>query len=126
MEYPKQSRITTGSHTHLISNQTVDLQILDVQPLTQDGGNFLDLMGYTSSMRKERFLKFKTRILTQMLKTEIYKLVIEETMSDNNGALFTLMNSQSQRRVNLMKILVSMSKETSTLFHKWDLTDILI
>jgi hypothetical protein len=36
------SRTTTGSHTHLISNQTVDQPTSDALPLTQDGGNSSD------------------------------------------------------------------------------------
>ena len=42
MESQRPSRTTTGSHTHLISNQTVDLAMSDVLPLTQDGGNSSD------------------------------------------------------------------------------------
>jgi hypothetical protein len=43
MESPRLSRITTGNHTHLISNQTVDQPMSDALLPTQDGGKCGDL-----------------------------------------------------------------------------------
>jgi hypothetical protein len=119
-------RTTTGSHTHLISNQMVDRPISDVLQPTQDGGNFSDLMEDILSTKKERYLRFKTKTSTLMLRTEISKLVTEEKTLDNNGPSSMLMNIKSQRKVNSMKTSDFTSKETSMLYHKWDHTDILI
>jgi hypothetical protein len=93
---------------------------------TQDGGNFSDLMEDMLSTKEERYLRSKTKTLTLMLRTEISKLVTEEKMLDSNGLSSMLMNTKSQRRVNLTKTSDFTSKETSTLYHKWDHTDILI
>jgi len=59
MKSPRLSRTTTGSHTHLISNQMVDLQTSDVLQPTQDGGNSSNTKMALSPMRKERSSKFK-------------------------------------------------------------------
>jgi hypothetical protein len=48
-------RTTTGSHTHLISNQTVVQPISDVLQPTQDGGNCSDLMEDILSMKEARY-----------------------------------------------------------------------
>jgi hypothetical protein len=77
-----------------------DLPISDAPPPTQDGGNSSDMRVDTLSTKKERLLKFKTKTLTLMLKTETSKLPTEELTLDNNLRLFTLMNTLSQRRVN--------------------------
>jgi hypothetical protein len=68
MESPRLLRTITGNHTHLIFNQMVDQPTSDVPLPTQDGGNSLDMKVDSLSMRKERFLKFKTKNLNLMLK----------------------------------------------------------
>jgi len=44
MRSQRQSRTTTGSHIHLISKETVTPPTLDALLLTQDGGNYGDVM----------------------------------------------------------------------------------
>jgi hypothetical protein len=55
MRFPRPSRTTTGSHTHLISNQTVVQPISDVLQPTQDGGNCSDLMEDILSTKEARY-----------------------------------------------------------------------
>jgi hypothetical protein len=100
MESPRPSRTTTGNHTLLTSNQMVDQPMSDVPLPTQDGGNSGELKEDTLSMRKAKFLKFKTRTLTPMPKTETSRSAIEVMTLDNNGRLFTLTSTLSQRKVN--------------------------
>jgi len=97
------SRTTTGSHTHLISNPTEVQLMLDALLLTQDGGKSGELKVDTLSTIRVKFLKFKTKTLTLMPKTEMFKLQTEEEMmfSDNNGRSSMLMNTLNQRRENL-------------------------
>ena len=52
---------------------TVDQPTSDVLLPTLDGGNSSDLKEDTLSMRKERFLKFKIKTRTLMLKIEIFR-----------------------------------------------------
>jgi len=54
MRSQRPSRITTGSHTHLISNPTETLATSDALPQTQDGGNCSDAKEHQLLMRKER------------------------------------------------------------------------
>jgi hypothetical protein len=62
MEFPRPSRITTGNLTLLTFKETEDHQTSDVLLPTQDGGKCSDLMDKTLSTKKERLLKFKTRM----------------------------------------------------------------
>jgi hypothetical protein len=69
MRFPRPSRITTGSHTHLISKETVDHPTLDVPTPTQDGGNSSSKKEHSSeTSRTLRFLTFKELL---MLRIEI-------------------------------------------------------
>jgi hypothetical protein len=78
-----------------------DQPMSDAPLLTQDGGNSGNLKVDTLSMKKERFLKFKIKTSTLMLKTETFKLTTEVARnSDNNGTLSMLMSTLSQRKVN--------------------------
>jgi hypothetical protein len=70
MESQRPSRTTTGSHTHLIFNPTVDQPMSDALLPTQDGGKSGDLKVVSLSTRKVRFLKFKTKTLTLTPRTE--------------------------------------------------------
>jgi hypothetical protein len=54
MRFPRPSRTTTGSLTHLISRSTVEATISDALPLTQDGGNSSEDKELKLSMIKER------------------------------------------------------------------------
>jgi hypothetical protein len=94
------SRTTTGSHTHLISNPTVDQLMSDVPLPTQDGGNSGETKVVSLSTRKERYLKFKTKNLTLIWNKETSKLEPEDLTSDNNGKSYMSMNTLSQRRVS--------------------------
>jgi hypothetical protein len=55
MRNPRHSRITTGSHTHLISNLMEDHPTLDVPLPTQDGGNSSDTKVPQLLTREERY-----------------------------------------------------------------------
>jgi hypothetical protein len=77
-------------------------------------------------MRKAKFLKFKTRILTPMPKTETSRSAIEAMIIDNNGKLYMLMSTLSQRKVNSTHNLDCMLKEISILCHHFQAIDILI
>jgi hypothetical protein len=94
------SRTTTGSHTHLISNPTVDQPTSDVPLPTQDGGKSGETKVVSLSMRKERYLRFKTKKTTLIWNQETFKLETEEKTSDNNGKSYMSMNTLSQRRVS--------------------------
>jgi hypothetical protein len=61
MVSPRLLRTTTGSLTHLIFNPMADHPTLDAPLPTQDGGNSGEPRVVTSSMRKERYSKFKTK-----------------------------------------------------------------
>ena len=91
-----------------------DLPILDAQPPTQDGGNSSELREDSSWTRKERSLRFRTRILTLTLKTETSKLQIEVTTLDNNGRSCTLTSTLSQRRESLTSNSDCLLREIST------------
>jgi hypothetical protein len=84
------SKTITGNPTHSIFNLMEVQPTLDAPPLIQDGGKSGELRVVSSSTRKERFLKFKTKTLIPMLKTETSKLPTEETVmiSDSNGRSF--------------------------------------
>jgi hypothetical protein len=71
-------------------------------------------------------LRFKTKVSILIWRIETSKLLTEEKTLDNNSRSSMLMNTKSQRRVNLTKTSDFTSKETSMLYHKWDHTDILI
>jgi hypothetical protein len=73
MEFQRLSRTTTGNLIHLTFSQTEDQLISDVLLLTQDGGNSSKLKVDSLWTKKERYLKFKTKTWTLMLKTEISK-----------------------------------------------------
>jgi hypothetical protein len=60
-----------------------------------------------------------------MLSKETLWLATEELMSDNNGKLSMLINTLSQRKVNLMNNLGYTLKEISMLFLNWEQTDTL-
>jgi hypothetical protein len=60
-----------------------------------------------------------------MLNKETLWLATEELMSDNNGKLSMLINTLSQRKVNLMNNLGYTLKEISMLFLNWEQTDTL-
>jgi hypothetical protein len=92
---------------------------------TQDGGNSGELKVDTLSMRRVRFLKFKTKTLTLMLKIEISKLPTEEMILDNNGRSSMLMNTLSQRRVNSMSNSAYLLKEISMLYQHYQVVDTL-
>jgi polysaccharide pyruvyl transferase WcaK-like protein len=95
----------------------------DALPPTQDGGNSGKLRVDSLSMRKERYLKFKTKTLTLMLRIEISKLATKEMISDNNGRSSMLMNTLSQRKESLTRTSDSTSKEISTLFQHYQVVD---
>jgi hypothetical protein len=94
------SRTTTGSLIHLTSNPTVDQPMSDALLLTQDGGNSGDTKVVSLSMRKERYLKFKTKKSTLTWNKETSKLELEDLTLDNNGKSYMSMNTLSQRRVS--------------------------
>jgi hypothetical protein len=124
MEFQRLSRTTTGSHTHLISNQMEDQLMSDAPLLTQDGGNSGELKVDTLSTIRVKFLKFKTKTLTLMLKTEMFKLPTEERMnSDNNGRSSMLMNTLSQRRESSTNNSVSSLREISMLSQLYQVVD---
>jgi hypothetical protein len=96
----------------------------DVPLPTQDGGKSGKLKVETLSMRRVRCLRFKTKASTLMLRTEIFKLSLEERMrSDNNLKLFMSTNTRSQRKENLTINSVFMSKEISTLSQPYQVED---
>jgi hypothetical protein len=119
-------RAMPGNLTLLISNLTVDQQMSDALLPTQDGGKCGDLKEDILSTRKERYLRFKTKVSTLIWRIETSRLPTEEKMLDNNSRSSMLMNTKSQRRVNLTKTSDFTSRETSMLYHKWDHTDTLI
>jgi len=81
-------------------------QTSDAQPLTQDGGNCLDMKMLILSTRKEKLLKFKQ---VKMLKTETLSLQIKEINFINSGISFILMNTKkNQKKGNSMKSSDSM------------------
>jgi hypothetical protein len=51
-------------------------------------------------MRKERYLRFKTKISTLIWNKEISRLATKEETSDNNGKSYMSMITLSQRRDN--------------------------
>jgi hypothetical protein len=97
----------------------------DVLLPIQDGGNSGKLRVDSLSMRKERYLKFKTKTLIPMLRIETSKLATKEMISDNNGRSSMLMNTLSQRKESLTSNSVSTSKEISTLSQPYQVEDIL-
>jgi hypothetical protein len=120
------SRATSGSLTHSTSKETVDQATSDALLPTQDGGKCGDLKEDILLTRKERYLRFKTKVSTLIWRIETSRLPTEEKMLDNNSKSSMLMNTKSQRRVNLTKTSDFTSRETSMLYHKWDHTDTLI
>jgi hypothetical protein len=100
MESQRPLEITTGNLTLLISNPTVDQAMSDVPLPTQDGGRSSDMKVDISSMIKEKLLKFKTKALHLIKKTETLWLATEEVISDNNGRSSMSMNTRNQERVN--------------------------
>jgi len=77
-------------------------------------------------MIKEKSLRFKTKILTLMLKTETSKSTTEEMMTDNNGQLSMLTNTLNQRRESLTSNSAFMLREISILFQLYQVEDTLI
>jgi hypothetical protein len=59
MEFPRLLRTINGRITHLTSKVMEHQPTLDVPQPTQDGGNSSDLKVIKSSMREERFSRFK-------------------------------------------------------------------
>jgi hypothetical protein len=125
MRSPRPSRITTGSLTHLIFKETVALQMLDVQLLTQDGGNCSDLMELSSGiLRMIRFLMFKVELM-ERTRTLLFTQLMENSI--NSGILCMSINGRvNLRKVSSMKDLVSMLKEISMSKQNCQVEDILI
>jgi hypothetical protein len=101
----------------------VDPLTSDVPLPTQDGGNCSDMRRKvpTLSMKEERSLKSKEE---STLNKETSLSEIKEVPFINNGTSFTSMNTrENQERENSTKDLVSMLKETSTLFLNFQKTD---
>jgi hypothetical protein len=116
MRFQRPSRTTTGSHTHLIFNPMVTHPTSDVPLLILGGGSFSDTKDHLSSMREERFWKYKVMLI---LKTETSVLTGNKMVSGNNGTLSMQMNGRvNQEKENLMKILDSTLKEISTSYLK--------
>jgi hypothetical protein len=61
IKLPRLSRTTTGRVTPSTFNPMEVQPTSDVPPLTQDGGRSSKLKVDTLSMRRARFLKFKTK-----------------------------------------------------------------
>jgi hypothetical protein len=96
----------------------------DAPLLTQDGGKSGELKVDTLSTIRVKFLKFKTKTLILMLKTEMFKLLTEERMnSDNNGRSSMLMNTLSQRRESSTNNSVSSLREISMLSQHYQVVD---
>jgi ribosome assembly protein YihI (activator of Der GTPase) len=123
MKSQRPSRITTGSPIPLIFNQMVVQATSDAPIPTQDGGRCSDMKELLSETRKVRLSKLSE---TLMLKTETSESTMAITESINSGISFMLMNGRAnQEKESLMRSLVFMSKETSTLFHNFQTTDTL-
>jgi hypothetical protein len=124
MEFQRPLRTTTGSHTQLISNQTVDHPISDVQLPIQDGGNSSDTKVPQLSTRKVKSLRFKEEL---MQKIETLVSTLKRMPSINNLTSSMLINGRvSQPRDNSMIDLDSMLRETSTSFQHFQIIDTLI
>jgi hypothetical protein len=100
----------------------------DALLLTQDGGKSGDLKVVSLSMIRVKYLRFKTKTLTLMLRTETFRSLIEEMemISDNNGRSSMLINTLNQRRESSTSNSVFMLKETSMLFQLYQVVDTLI
>jgi len=122
MRSQRPSRTTTGSLTHLISNQTEVQPTSDVLPLILDGGKCGDSKIAMLPVKRAKFWKYKEVLI---VKTEILLSIQRKIMkSTNNGISSMLMNGrESQQRDNLMRDSDFMSKEISTLFQSFHRTD---
>jgi len=80
-------------------------------------------MVHSLSTREERSWMSKEML---MARTKTFKYGTSMVNSTNNGMLSILMNGrENQAKENSMKTSDSMSKDHSTLFHRWLLTDTL-
>jgi hypothetical protein len=109
----------------LNSQATTEAQDSDATLPHQDGGNYSDMIMATLSMRKEELLRFKTKVSNLILRIDTSIPVTEEVTSDNNGTLYTLMNTLSQRKENLTQTLDFSLKETSMYPQPCQVEDIL-
>jgi len=111
------SRVTFGNLTHLTSNQMEAQLTSDAPPQTADGGNCSNIRTLQSLTRKAKFWRFK---VMSILRTETSVLTpSNQTPFTNNGISSMLMSGRaSQSKVSLIRSLVSMSKDHSTLSHR--------
>jgi hypothetical protein len=125
MKSPRLSRVNSGSHTHLISKEMEDQQMLDVQLQIADGGNSSRRKEHSSEIsRMLRYLMSKVELMENKRTSKFIQLMEEST---NSGILSTLMNGRvSQSRENSMKSSAFTLKETSTLCLNCQAIDISI
>jgi hypothetical protein len=127
MKSPRLSETTTGRITALTSKAMETATTLEQPPVsTHDGGRCSEIKMATLPMREERLLLSQAYMI---MRTTIssWNKERKKRMSISNGDLSTLMNTKlNQPRDNSIRSSTSTLKETSTLSHKWPLTDTLI
>jgi len=122
MKSPRQSSLNNGRPIPSISNQMEHHPTLDALLPIQDGGKCSSIKNHLLLMKRVRLLISQEELIHRT-ETSSYGTNMERLI--NSSILSTLMNGRvSQPRENSMKDLDSMSKEISTLSHRWHLTDI--
>jgi hypothetical protein len=117
------SRVNNGVIGLLTFKETVVQPIYNAIPLTQDGGRSLDTRTTSLSTPRPRLLLSQVDSITR---TETLSLNQELERSIKSGESFTLTSTRrSQPRVNSTRSLDFTLKETSMLFHNYQIIDTL-